>query len=98
MPTILSNRSYVWTIENVGQGKSSQCLPDGFFLPVEAVKDEYVVLRVIREKRNSNTFISNRERSSWEKNTRLSHDMWFPKIWHFDKCRLRWACAASSKA
>ena len=44
--------------------KSSQCIPDGFFLPVEAVKDEYVVLRVIREKRDSNTFICNRERSS----------------------------------
>ena len=25
----------------------------------------------------------------------LSRDMWFPTMWHFDKCRLRWACAAS---
>ena len=25
----------------------------------------------------------------------LSRDMWFPTIWHFDKCRLRRACAAS---
>ena len=24
----------------------------------------------------------------------LSWDMWFPTIWHFDKCRLRRACAA----
>ena len=25
----------------------------------------------------------------------LSRDMWFPTMWHFDKCRLRRACAAS---
>ena len=25
----------------------------------------------------------------------LSRDMWFPTMWHFDKSRLRWACAAS---
>ena len=25
----------------------------------------------------------------------LSSDMWFPAMWHFDKCRLRLACAAS---
>ena len=24
----------------------------------------------------------------------LSRDMWFPTMWHFDKCRLRRACAA----
>ena len=24
----------------------------------------------------------------------LSHDMRFPTMWHFDKCRLRQACAA----
>ena len=26
----------------------------------------------------------------------LSRDTWFPTMWHFDKWRLRWACAASS--
>ena len=25
----------------------------------------------------------------------MSHDMWFPTMWHFDKCRLRQACTAS---
>ena len=25
----------------------------------------------------------------------MSHSMRFPTIWHFDKCRLRWAYAAS---
>ena len=25
----------------------------------------------------------------------LSLNMWFPTMWHFDNCRLRWACAAS---
>ena len=25
----------------------------------------------------------------------LGQDMWFPTMWHFDKCRFRWACAAS---
>ena len=25
----------------------------------------------------------------------LSHDMWFPTMWYFDKCRLRRACVAS---
>ena len=25
----------------------------------------------------------------------MSRDMWFPTMWHFDKCRLRPACAAS---
>ena len=25
----------------------------------------------------------------------ISPDMWFPTIWHFDKCRLRRACEAS---
>ena len=24
----------------------------------------------------------------------ISHDMWFPTMWYFDKCRLRRACAA----
>ena len=24
----------------------------------------------------------------------ISYDMWFPNMWHFDKCRLRRACAA----
>ena len=24
-----------------------------------------------------------------------SHDMWFPTMWHFNKCKLRRACAAS---
>ena len=28
-------------------------------------------------------------------NKHLSPDMWFQTKWHFDKCRLRWACAAS---
>ena len=28
-------------------------------------------------------------------NEKLSCDMWFPTMWHFDKCRLRRACAAS---
>ena len=28
----------------------------------------------------------------------MSRDMWFPTMWHFDKCRLRHACAASIKA
>ena len=28
-------------------------------------------------------------------NTYMSHDMWFPTIWYFDKCRLRRASAAS---
>ena len=26
----------------------------------------------------------------------ISHDMWLPTMWHFDKCRLTRACAASS--
>ena len=26
---------------------------------------------------------------------KMSSDMWFPTMWHFDKCRLRRACAAS---
>ena len=26
---------------------------------------------------------------------KLGHDMWFPIMWHFDKCRLKQACAAS---
>ena len=25
----------------------------------------------------------------------MSRDLWFPTMWHFDKCRNRWACAAS---
>ena len=25
----------------------------------------------------------------------LSRGMWFPTLWHFDKCWLRWACTAS---
>ena len=25
----------------------------------------------------------------------MSRDMWFPTMWHFDKCRLRRACAVS---
>ena len=25
---------------------------------------------------------------------KLSRDMWFPTMWHFDKCRLRRVCAA----
>ena len=25
----------------------------------------------------------------------MSHDMWFPTMWHFDKCRLGLACTAS---
>ena len=29
----------------------------------------------------------------WHQN--LSHDMWFPTMWHFDKCRLGRASAAS---
>ena len=29
--------------------------------------------------------------------THLSHGMWFPTMWHFDKYRLRRACAASFK-
>ena len=28
----------------------------------------------------------------------MSHGMWFPTMWHFDKCRLRQACAASFEA
>ena len=27
----------------------------------------------------------------------LSCNMWLPTLWHFEKCRLRWACAASFK-
>ena len=26
----------------------------------------------------------------------MSRDMWFPTMWHFDKCRLRRACAAEA--
>ena len=29
--------------------------------------------------------------------TLMSRDMWFPPMWHFDRCILRWACAASFK-
>ena len=25
----------------------------------------------------------------------MSRDMWFPTMWYFDRCRFRWACAAS---
>ena len=25
----------------------------------------------------------------------MNRDMWFPTVWHFDKCRLRRACVAS---
>ena len=25
----------------------------------------------------------------------MSRDMWFPTMWHFDKCRLKRACAVS---
>ena len=32
----------------------------------------------------------------WFCYTKLSRDMWFQTKWHFDKCRLRRACAASS--
>ena len=28
----------------------------------------------------------------------LSRDMWFPTMWHFDKCRLRRVCAAAFDA
>ena len=28
----------------------------------------------------------------------MSHDMWFPTMCYFDKCRLRWDCAASFKS
>ena len=30
--------------------------------------------------------------------SQMSHDTWFPTMWHFDKCILRQACAASFKA
>ena len=25
----------------------------------------------------------------------MSRDMWFPTMWHFDKCRLIWVCETS---
>ena len=28
----------------------------------------------------------------------MSSDIRFPTMWHFDKCRLIWACAGSFKA
>ena len=31
--------------------------------------------------------------NQWQ--THMSRDMWFQTMWHFDKCRLRQACAAS---
>ena len=30
-----------------------------------------------------------------DENVQLSHDMRFPTMWHFDKCRLTGACAAT---
>ena len=30
---------------------------------------------------------------TWNIKLYLSHNMWFPTMWYFDKCRLRWACA-----
>ena len=28
----------------------------------------------------------------------MRRNMWFPTMWHFENCRLKWACAANSKA
>ena len=33
--------------------------------------------------------------NSWQLKWHMSCDMWFPTMWHFDKCRLRRACTAS---
>ena len=33
----------------------------------------------------------------WKSENNMSHDMWFPTKWHFDKCRLIQACAAFFK-
>ena len=40
-------------------------------------------------------FIKNIDNKKWKKHLKIkkeqkkSHDMWFPKMWHFDKCKLK---------
>ena len=44
---------------------------------------------------SADTFASIKLSIQSQRNVLMSRDMWLPTMWHFDKCRLKPACAAS---
>ena len=48
---------------------------------------------------NANTYVNLLIFEEWGQSNKecvhMSRNTWFPTVWHFDKCRLKQACAAS---